>query len=77
MKELELTFSIEIKRLYDIALERPLKKEEVDKLVKLTSAWKSYSSNPIQEEIDPLENLNDDELLELARSNNVEDSIKS
>ena len=72
MKELEYTFTIEIKRLYEKAAVEPLSKEDVDKLVKLTNAWKSYVNNPVSEDKDSLEGLSDDELLELVRNGDVE-----
>ena len=67
MKELEDTFTIEIKRLHLTALKRPLEPDEINKLVKLTTAWKSYANNQISQDLDGLAGLSDKELLELVR----------
>lgn len=70
MKELEQTFKIEIKRLYEKALVQPLDMDEIKKLESLTRSWKAYSGSRIDDEESITHELTKEELTALA---NMED----
>jgi hypothetical protein len=67
MKELEQTFILEIQRLYEKAKLGPLDSNDVNILVKLTSAWKNYQGAQIEDNVDDFDNLSTEDLLALAR----------
>jgi len=68
MKELEQTFILEISRLYEKAKLGPLDTNDVNILVKLTSAWRNYHGVQIDDHVDDFDNMGKEELLEIARS---------
>jgi hypothetical protein len=72
MKELEQTFILEIQRLYEKAKQGPLDANDVNILVKLTSAWKNYQGAQIDDKVDDFDELSTEDLLLLARDE-VED----
>ena len=56
-----------VQRLYEKAKQGPLDANDVNILVKLTSAWKNYQGAQIDDSVDDFDNLSTEDLLALAR----------
>lgn len=67
MRELEDTLVREINRLNEKSKVAPLDSNDVNILVKLTSAWNNYMKSPIDEHQDDYDDLSKEELLALAK----------